>query len=116
MDAKYGPPPPPPISTAAGVDPTWVSPLMIEKAAPAGHFTSIEVSAPLIGPPLLSPEMVIVPPPAVLVPHDTEPETAVTVPTVPLFWPGGVSSVSCALNCAPLVASKLVTPVPEKLR
>jgi len=51
-----------------------------------------------------------------LVPHDTEPEIAVTTPMVPVFWPVGVSSVSWALKVAPLVASKLATPGPEKFR
>jgi hypothetical protein len=76
----------------------------------------MDISGPLIAPPVLFPVMVMVPLPGFLVPQDTDPEIAVITPMVPLFWPLGVSSVSCALNVAPLVASKLVTPGPEKFR
>jgi hypothetical protein len=93
-----------------------VSPLMIANVAPAGQLTSIEVRAPVIAPPELEPLIVMVPLPGVLLPQDTDPEMAVTVPIVPFFWPAGLTSVSCALNCAPDVASKPVTPGPEKLR
>ena len=40
---------------------------------------------PLIAPAVLSPLMVIVPLPGVLVPHDTDPATDVSDPIVPAF-------------------------------